>query len=139
MKKIELIFILVLIVALSGCILAVSAEEKIDGLNVSSDLNKSLDDAKANNKTVLLIFDQSSCTYCDMFKKDVLSNSTIQKELNKKYNVVIVDMNKEYNLASKYKVVGTPTEVFLNSNGDEIHKVEGYVPPAEFSKELKEI
>ena len=139
MKKLEFLCILVLIVALAGSIMAVSAENNINGLNVSSDLNKSLDDAKLNNKSVLLVFDQASCVYCDMFKKDVLSNSTIQKDLNKDYNVVIVDLNKEYNLASKYKVAGTPTEIFLNSNGDEIHKIEGYLPPDNFSKELKEI
>ena len=74
-----------------------------------------------------------------MFKDDVLNNAEIQKELNEKCIVVLVDINRNPDIAVKYDVYGTPTVQFLDSNGDEITKIEGYVDSNEFSKALKEI
>ena len=108
-------------------------------MNSTSYFNQSLDDAKLNNKTVLLIFDQESCYYCDLLKKDVLSDSEVQNILNENYTVVIVDVNEEYSLAAEHRVVGTPTSIFLDSNGQEIGRIDGYVSSDELLDKLKEI
>ena len=68
---------------ISGIIVSVSSENTyddkyIDGLNVSFDLEQSLNDAKLENKTVMIIFDQSSCIYCDMLKENTLTDSKVQ-------------------------------------------------------------
>lgn len=134
------IFLIILMVGVSiSSVSGIDSNQIVNGLNASSDLNQSLMDAEAQNKTVMLLFDQDSCYYCDLLKKDVLSNSNVQKELNDKCIVVDIDVNKQPQLAAKYKVVGTPMIVFLDSNSNEIHKIEGYVSADEFLNSIKEI
>ena len=84
-------------------------EIKIDGLNTSPDLDQ------------------------------VLSNQEVQKELNKRFIVTFVDMNENYKLADEYKILGTPTEVFLDYEGNEIDRIQGYEREDKFMNKLKEI
>ena len=51
----------------------------------------------------------------------------------------IYSPNKDYDLASKYKVLGTPTVVFLDANEKEIHRIDGYVDANGFLDEIKGI
>lgn len=111
----------------------------VDGLNSTTNLNQALNDAGAQNKTVLLIFDQDSCYYCDLLKKDVLSNAEVQKQLENGFIVVDIDIAKQPQIASKYKVMGTPTCVFLDSKGNEVQSIGGYVSAGEFLNSIKEI
>ena len=85
----------------------------------------------------MLVFDQKNCVYCDMFKEDVLSDSDVISKLNEDYITVIVDINKEPQLASQFKIYGTPIIVFLDSNQNEIERIEGYVDADEFLNTLK--
>ncbi len=138
--KIHLVVLIILMALV--CVSAISGSQTnqiVDGLNSTSNLTQALDDAGAQNKTVLLLFDQESCYYCDLLKSDVLSNVNVQKELNDNFIVVDVDVNKDSQLAEKYKVVGTPMSVFLDSNSKEINRIEGYVSAEEFLATLKEI
>lgn len=140
MKKYVILFLLAIAVISVSSVCSVDVDNQVvAGLNSTSDLNQGLDDAKVSNKTVILIFDQESCYYCDLLKKDVLSDSEVQKILNENYTVVIVDVNEEYSLAADHRVVGTPTSIFLDSNGQEIGRIDGYVSSDEFLDELKEI
>ena len=143
MKKIILLIITVLIIG-SALILSIDTNENnnnqmVDGLNSTSDITQAITDAKNENKKILLIFDQDSCYYCDLFKEDTLSNSEVQEILNKEYVVVDIDINKEGSIASKYKIFGTPSTIFLNKNNKEIHRIEGYVSTNEFLDTLKAI
>lgn len=140
MKRYVLITSVILILTLTLAVSAVNFEdETIKGLNITTDVDGALSEAQIQNKSIALIFDQDSCVYCEMFKDDVLNNAEIQKELNEKCIVVLVDINRNPDIAVKYDVYGTPTVQFLDSNGDEITKIEGYVDSNEFSKALKEI
>lgn len=140
MKKYVMIVFAVMLLALTSAVYSIDFDSsQIQGLNITTDVDGALDMAKSENKTVMMVFDQDSCVYCDMFKKDVLSNPDIQKELNEKCVVLFVDIHKHPDIANKYKVFGTPSTQFLDSNGNEITKVEGYVDADEFSNTLKEI
>ena len=63
----------------------------------------------------------------------------VQKELNKRFIVTFVDMNENYKLADEYKILGTPTEVFLDYEGNEIDRIQGYEREDKFMTKLKEI
>lgn len=140
MKKHLLIGLVILIIASTIAVSAVDFEnETIKGLNITTDINGALNEAQNQNKSVALIFDQDSCVYCEILKDNVLSNSTVQKELNENYIVVLVDINKNPNIADKYGIFGTPTIKFLKPDGTESGKIEGYLDSDEFLKALKEI
>lgn len=143
MKKFLIISIMTIFLV-CGALASVSAENTyddslIDGLNVSYDLSESLNDAKLENKTVMLVFDQDSCIYCEMLKDGTLSDSDVQKEINEKFIPVIIDVNKDYDTADKYDVFGTPLIVFVDDSGDEIGRIEGYVDSSEFLQEINNL
>ena len=139
----KLIIIIMLILAGTLFLYALtddtSDKQVTDGLNTTTNFKQALDDAKIQNKKVLLIFDQKDCYYCDLLKEDTLSDSKVQKILNKDYIVVDIDVNKEGKLAEEYKIYGTPDLIFLDKNKKEIHRIDGYVPADEFLNTLKEI
>lgn len=140
MKKHVLIVLAVAMLTLTSAVYALDFDaSQISGLNVTTDIDGAFSESQTQNKTLAIIFDQDNCVYCDMFKDDVLSNRDVQKELNEHYIVLFVDINKNPDIATKYKVYGTPITQFLDSNGKEIYKIEGYVTGDEFLKDLREI
>ena len=141
MKKYALIgLILMSVLTLSLAVSAVDFDNStIKGLNVTTDIDGALNEAQSQNKTVAIIFDQDGCSYCDMFKNNVLSKKNVQKELNEKCIVVLVDINKDTDSAVKYRVFGTPSVVFVDSHGSEVSVIEGYVEAGEFLETLKEL
>lgn len=125
---------------LSSLSLISDAEKtKIDGLKTSADLNQALTSAKSKKKPILVVFEQDDCEWCDLLKDKVLSNPEVQKELNKNFIVTFVDMNQNYQTADEYKILGTPTEVFLDHEGNEIDRIQGYEREDKFMEKLKEI
>lgn len=85
----------------------------------------------------MLVFGQKGCYYCNLFKEDVLSDSEVISKLNEGYITVIIDVNQQPQLASKYNVYGTPTIVFIDANENQIDRIEGYVDVNEFLDILK--
>ena len=137
--RIFLISLIILAAISLSAVYSADSTQLVDGLNATSDLNQALTDAASQNKTAFLLFDQSSCYYCDLLKQDVLSNSDVQKELNENFIVVCIDVNKNATLAGQHKVVGTPDCIFLDSTGKEVHRIDGYLPADEFLNSIKEI
>ena len=139
MKKYILIVALICFIAVISAVYGVDGDVSISGLNVTTDVNNAFSASHDENKTLVIIYDRDSCVYCEMFKENVLGNVNVQKHLNDGYVVLLVDINKNPDMAGKYNVFGTPTVQFLNPDGKEIKKVEGYVGADEFLKTLKEI
>lgn len=117
--------------------IGMSASYAADDLNTTTNLTKAVNDAQLQNKHIVLIFDQKDCYYCDLLKKDTLSDKNVIFKLNESFITVIVDINEQPQLASQYKVFGTPTTVFLDANQTQIDKIEGYVDAGEFLNHLK--
>lgn len=142
MKNLKIYFITFLILVAAVSTSAVFSEDTFqiaDGLNATSNITQALDNATFENKIVMLVFDQDSCYYCDLFKNEVLSDENVQKELNENYVVAVSDVNQDPQLAGQLRVVGTPTIVFLDSNASEIDRIDGYLPADEFLDFIKEI
>lgn len=141
MKKFAVsIFIILLIAGFSiSAVSSIESNQIVDGLNYTSDMTQALNNSEIENKTVLLLFDQENCYYCDLLKSDVLSDSNVQKELNENFIIVSVDINHDPQLAGEYQVLGTPTVIFLDSSNNELGRIDGYVPADEFLDDLKEI
>ena len=134
MKK---VFFILIILAILTC--GMSASFANEHINNTTDLNKAIEQAHAQNKNIMLLFDQKDCYYCDEMKEKTLSNPDVISKLNEGYITVIIDVNQQSNIAGKYKVFGTPTIIFLDSNQKQIGKIEGYVGANEFLDTLKGI
>ena len=107
-------------------------------LTWSTDLNQTLAQARADNKTVLLHFTGSDwCPWCIRFDQEVLDTDQFATYARNKLELVLVDFPrsksqddalKEANqaLAKKYNVDGYPTFVLVNSAGNELGRQAGY-------------
>ncbi len=131
--------IIILLVVLAILSVGLSANFAANTLNNMTDLNAAISDANSQNKSVVMIFDQDNCVYCDMLKENVLSDAKVIDVLNNRSIVVFVNINQHPELATKYKAYGTPITVILDSNQQEIGRIEGYVEADEFLKTLQGI
>ncbi len=69
-----------------------------------------------------------NCIPCKMMKPVM---EEIEKEYGDTISVVFYDVNKNRQMASKYKIKLIPTQVFLDKNGKEFHRHEGFYPKAD--------
>lgn len=129
---------------------AMLLEKRVSELPWAADLSKALEQAKVENKIVLLDFTGSDwCVWCTKFDDDVLSKPEFASYA--KTNLVMVrldfpnakpqsDSVKEANkkLQDKFKVDGFPTYVALTPDGKEIGRQVGYLKggPQAFMAEL---
>jgi len=125
-------------------------EKSLSELPWVSDLPKALEQAKAENKTVLLDFTGSDwCVWCKKFDNDVLSKPEFASYAKTNLVMVLLDFpnakpqadsvkkaNKD--LQEKLKVDGFPTYVVLTPDGKEIGRQVGYLHggPQAFIAEL---
>jgi thioredoxin-related protein len=118
-----------------------------------NDYKKAQEEAKANNKLLLLNFTGSDwCGWCIKFNKDILSQPQFKDYARD--NLVLVELDfprrkaqpaevKKQNLelAQQYEVLGFPTIVVLNSDGQKLWRFDGYFPggPEAFIAQLQKL
>ena len=117
------------------------------------DWNKAQEEAKANHKLLFLNFTGSDwCGWCIKFDKDVLSQPQFKNFAHD--NLVLVELDfprrksqpteekkQNVHLAQQYEVLGFPTIVVLNSNGQKVWQFDGYFPggPEAFIAQLQKL
>lgn len=131
LKKLFLLPVLFLII-ISGC------GKSGDNLDWKTDLNQALNQAKKENKVVLINFTGSDwCQWCKRLSEEVFSKEEFEEFARKNLILVKIDFprnieqsnaTKFYNqqLASIYGVEGFPTIILLDKNGQGILKT-GYI------------
>ena len=104
----------------------------------STDFSRSLDQARADGKTVLLDFTGSDwCPWCIKFDHEVLETAQFASYAQSKLELVLVDFPrtkpqddalKQANraLADRYHVTGYPTFVLVNYAGNELGRQVGF-------------
>jgi thioredoxin-related protein len=126
-------------------------EKSMSELPWVSDLPKALEQAKAENKIVLLDFTGSDwCVWCKKFDNDVLSQPEFAAYAKTNLVMVMLDFpnakpqsdsvkKANKNLQDKFKVDGFPTYVALTPDGKEIGRQVGYLSggPQAFIAELE--
>ena len=60
----------------------------------------------------------------------------IEADFGEQIHVVFYDVKDDPSMAKKYKIGLIPTQVFLDENGQEFHRHEGFYPEAEIKKIL---
>lgn len=72
-----------------------------------------------------------SCIPCKLMKPVM---AEIEKEYGNKIEVIFHDVNKERQWSSTYKIRVIPTQVFLDKNGREFYRHEGFFPKDDIMK-----
>jgi protein disulfide-isomerase len=118
-----------------------------------SDYKKAQQEAKAGHKFLLLDFTGSDwCGWCRKFDREILSQPQFKDYARD--NLVVVELDfprakpqspelrkQNRELAMQYEVVGFPTIVVLNSDGQKLWRYDGYFPdgPAAFIAQLEKL
>lgn len=101
----------------------------------SARLENPLDEALANGRPTLAGFVGQECACKDM--------TPLLEDLAAEYdggcNVVIIDVRNHKDLARQYEIMLTPTQVFLDSSGQETTRHVGYWPKEKIVDQLEEI
>ncbi len=87
-------------------------------------------------KKVLLYFRADWWQYCRKLDK-VLAQPNILAYLNEHFISVMVDYDREKEIVRKYHVRGIPDIRFLDSRGEELRRITGFVPEDTFLSMLK--
>jgi thioredoxin-related protein len=96
-----------------------------------------MDSAKASGKPVLINFYSDDCRWCDRMDAETYSNDEIASYLDRYFVAIKVHGEKEKDLKRKFTIVGYPTIWFIDSAGERIAFIPGYVPADEFLPALK--
>ena len=125
-------------------------QEKPDWFKASFlDIREDIAEASAEGKRVLLYFYQDGCPYCEKLLQDNWGQRHLTNKTRRAFDVIAINMwgdrevvtldgksMTEKNFAAKRKVMFTPTLLFLDEQGNDGLRVNGYYAPAKFEAAL---
>ena len=114
------------------------------------DLRDDVADARADHKQVMIFFHQDGCPYCAQLVNNNFSQKPIVDYLRAHFHALDINMwgdrevtdvdGKKYTaktFAAAKKVWFTPTLIFLNEQGKQVLRINGYYPPHQFLAALR--
>ncbi|MBU1195887.1 MAG: thioredoxin fold domain-containing protein [Proteobacteria bacterium] len=93
--------------------------------------------AKDQSKPVFLYFYADWCTFCTKLKKTTFKDKAVLAYLMQNFISIKVDTEKDRQLAADWQVTGLPTLWFLDSEGQKLNAIPGYVDEKNFLLVLK--
>jgi thioredoxin 1 len=90
----------------------------------------------ANSKPALYDFGMGMCIPCKDMEKVL---NSIKSKYGNQIEVRLIMAEKERPMFEKYKIVGVPTQVFLDTSGKEVDRHVGAYTEDELVKKLKEL
>ncbi len=114
------------------------------------DFNEDVAEAAKAGKRIIILFHQQGCPYCNLLVERNLSQQSIADYMQKHFEVVAINMwgdrdvatidgsqLTEKQFAEALKVQFTPTTVFLDETGEQVLRLNGYLPPERFMLALQ--
>jgi uncharacterized protein YyaL (SSP411 family) len=95
--------------------------------------------AKSEGRFVLLDLGTVWCHWCHVMEEVTYRDSTVIDLVGSRYLAVRVDADARPDLSNRYEEYGWPATVVFNSDGSEIVKRRGYLPPAQMASMLQAI
>src|SRR5215469_2867782 len=95
--------------------------------------------AKREKRFVLLDLEAVWCHWCHVMDENTYSHPAVIKMINTRYIAVKVDQDSRPDLASRYEDYGWPATIVFNTDGREIVKRQGYIPPEPMASLLQAI
>ncbi|MEY8759496.1 thioredoxin family protein [Chryseobacterium tongliaoense] len=117
-------------------VLAFSQGIKFEDSNFATILAK----AKKENKLIFIDAYASWCGPCKLMVKNIFPLKTVGDYYNSNFVNAKIDMEKGEGiaLAKKYNVKAYPTYLFVNGDGEEVHRTLGYVEEKDFIQFAKD-
>lgn len=95
--------------------------------------------AKTENRFVLLDLEAVWCHWCHVMHQTTYADAEVKKLIASRYVPVRIDQDGHPSLASRYGDWGWPATIILASDGTEIVKLRGYLPPEQMRSILQAV
>lgn len=125
--------------ALIGLVLfqsaAFAATDKIKWQSYSKSI---FTESMKDRKPILLFVKADWCPHCTTMKKTTLQNQGVIKLVNESYIPVMIDVDKNRDLAKKYKVTGLPAFIVLSAKDKKVADFSGEMTIIQFMQKLSQ-
>lgn len=98
---------------------------------IKNDFPKAIQLAKEKERPILIDFFSKNCHYCFVLDKEVFRSKEFQK-WEEKFILLRIEGDNFPEIVEKFQILGYPTVIFLDFNGVEIGRVDGYLPKSDF-------
>jgi uncharacterized protein len=105
-------------------------------INWRDDWNSALEEAKKENRRVLLELYMDSCPHCVRLHSETHTDAGVAQEVNAKFIPVRLEGRSHMDIVKQFKVTGAPTTLVFGADGKELHRFPGFYPPQEYLEEL---
>ncbi len=95
--------------------------------------------AKNEKRFVLLDLGAGWCHWCHVMDEMTYADPTVIALIREKYIAVRVDQDARPDLASRYEDYGWPATIIFNTDGSELVKRRGYIPPKPMASLLQAV
>jgi uncharacterized protein len=95
--------------------------------------------AKSEGRFVLLDLGTAWCHWCHVIEDVTYRDPAVIGLVSKRYLAVRVDADSRPDLSNRYEDYGWPATIVFNSDGSEIVKRRGYLPPTQMASMLQAI
>jgi len=95
--------------------------------------------AKAEKKLIVLDLEAVWCHWCHVMDKETYRNPEVAQIINDHFIAIRVDQDARPDVSKQYENWGWPATIFFDSNGRELVKRAGYIPPARMASILNAI
>ncbi|MBZ5609006.1 MAG: DUF255 domain-containing protein [Acidobacteriia bacterium] len=128
-----------LVLLVAGSLWAANPSEKPSAIAWQPWSNTVFDQARRENKFVLLDLEAVWCHWCHVMDETTYRDSKVISLMRSKYIAVRVDQDSRPDLSNRYEDYGWPATIVFGADGKEIVKRQGYIEPREMVAMLKAI
>lgn len=106
-------------------------------INWRDSWDSALEEAKKANRRIVLELYMEGCPHCTHLHTETHADAGVVESLNSKYVPVRLEGRSHMDVVKKFNVTGAPTTLVFSPDGTELHRFAGFVPPADYLKELE--
>lgn len=99
--------------------------------------NAALEEAKKANRPLVLELYMEGCPHCQRLHRETHADPAVAAALNTRFIPVRLEGRKHMDLSKQFNVTGAPTTIIFSPEGKELHRIVGFLPPAEYLKEIE--
>ena len=96
---------------------AIGAPAPVSTVEWRTDLDDALAEARQTGKPILVDFSADWCPPCVAMKHDVWPNPGVERALKRSYIPLLIDVDRNGEVADRYGVGGIPTVLVLDAEG----------------------
>ncbi len=125
---------LLLAAALTSC--STGSKPLPTSINFTTDFETALKDASQSGHPMIIDFYTDWCAWCDSLDANTYTDSLV---IGMSVDNIFVKINAETDtaLAEKFNISSFPTIVITKSDGREIDRIWGYLPPTDFYNQIQ--